>query len=387
MDSFIMSALVPRASFLFLGLLVVCSGCTQSGAQSQDPQVQPAQSGAVPVTVGQVVRKAMPLDLQVIGTVEPASTVSVYSRTTGQLEEVRFREGDEVRAGQVLFTIDRRPMEAAVKQAEATLQRDTAQAANARAQAQRFLDLQARGIATREQLDTSAANAEALEATLGADRAALENARIQLDYATISAPISGRTGALIAHSGSLVRANDTTPLVVINQLSPINVSFAVPEAQLATLKQHMARGTSVPIIATSPDAAAQSTTGRLTFIDNTVDITTGTIKAKGSFANSDHQLWPGQFVNVTLTLATDADAVVAPTLAVQSGQDGTYVYLVKPDQTVEMRTVTVRRTSGAETVIASGLEGSETVVTDGHLRLTPGARVSVKSAAEGRAAE
>lgn len=361
---------------------LACSG--ESRAETPASQAQPANRGggaAVPITAAAVVKKSMPLDLEVIGTVEPTSTIAIHAQITGQLEQVHFREGDEVKAGQILFTIDRRPLEAALKQTEATLQRDLAQAANAQAQAQRFLDLQARGIATREQLDTSKANAEALEATVGADRAAIENARIQLQFASIKAPISGRTGALNAHAGSLVRANDTTPLVVINQLSPINVSFAVPEAQLGALKSVMSHG-NVPVTVRTPDAQASSATGRVTFVDNTVDQSTGTIRVKGQFGNGDHQLWPGQYVNVTLTLSTDRDAIVAPTIAVQSGQEGTYVFVVKRDQTVEMRPVTVQRAIGEETIIAKGLEANETVVTDGHLRLVPGSRVAIKSGNE-----
>lgn len=377
-----------RALAFFFILIASLAGLACSGegrAETSAPSAPPANSAggsAVPITASAVVKKSMPLDLEVIGTVEPTSTVPVHAQITGQLEQVHFREGDEVKAGQVLFTIDRRPFEATLKQAEATLQRDMAQAANARAQAQRFVDLQARGIATREQLDTSKANSEALEATLGADQAAVENARLQLQYASIKAPISGRTGALNAHAGSIARANDTTPLVIINQLSPINVSFAVPEAQLMALKSYINQGT-VPVTVRAPGASVAGATGRVTFVDNAVDQTTGTIRVKAQFGNADHQLWPGQYVNVTMTLSTDRDAVVAPTVAVQNGQDGNYVFVVKPDQTVELRPVTVQRTSGEETIIAKGLQPDETVVTDGHLRLVPGARISIKSGTGG----
>jgi multidrug efflux system membrane fusion protein len=323
----------------------------------------------------------MPVELKVIGTVEPASTVSIRAQITGELTAVGFKEGDDVTQGAELFTLDRRPLDAALKQAEANLQRDTAQAKNANTQAQRAADLAQRGIVTREQVDTSSANASALEATLEADRAAIDNVRIQLQYATITAPIAGRTGQLMVHEGNLVRANDTTPLVVINQISPIYVTFAVPEAQLGPLKRSMSRGP-VAVSVELPNDSASESTGRVTFVDNSVDPTTGTIKIKGSFANGDHRLWPGQYVNVVIRLATDADAIVAPTAAVQTGPDGVYVFVVKPDQTAEVRPITVRRTSGPETIIASGLETDEVVVTDGQLRLVPGSRVTIRSNAQ-----
>jgi multidrug efflux system membrane fusion protein len=283
-----------------------------------------------------------------------------------------------VKEGQVLFTLDRRPLDAALRQAEANLQRDLAQAANAEAVAGRALELSQRGIATREQVDTARANADALQGTIAADRASVENATVQLQYATIKAPLSGRTGALMVHPGNLVRANDTTSLVLINQVSPINVTFAVPEAQLAMLKRYMNQG-HVPVEVLAPNDDSAPSEGRITFIDNSVDQTTGTIKVKGSFANTDHRLWPGQFVNVIMTLATDQNAIVVPTEAVQAGPDGSYVYVIKADKTAEFRTVVVGRIIGSESIIAKGLTAGETVVTDGHLRLVPGSRVSIRT--------
>jgi multidrug efflux system membrane fusion protein len=332
-------------------------------------------AGTVPVAIATVVRKPMPLDLQAIGTVEPSSTVAIHAQVTGQLTQVAFKEGDDVKTGDVLFALDRRPLETALKQAEANLQRDTAQAANAAAQAQRFVELAARGIATREQVDTSRASVDALNGTIEADRAAVENARIQLQYATITSPLTGRTGALMVHEGNLVRANDTTPLVVINQLTPINVAFAIPEDQLPALKRVMSRGT-VGIEVEPPNDPSTRAAGRVTFIDNAVDQTTGTVRVKGSFPNAGHQLWPGQYVNVTVRLAIDPAAVVAPTAAIQTGQDGPYAYVVKTDQTVELRSVGVGRTRGEETIVTKGLAPDEVVVTDAHLRLVPGTRVT-----------
>jgi multidrug efflux system membrane fusion protein len=332
----------------------------------------------VPVVTTTVVRKAMPLQLNVIGTVEPSSTVAVRAQITGELTSVHFREGDDVKQGQVLFSLDRRPLEAALKQAEANLARDLAQAANAQAQAQRIRDLAARGIATREQVETSSTTATALEATVGANRAAVENATVQLQYATITAPISGRTGSLMVHPGNLVRANDATPLVVINQVAPVNVSFGLPEGQLPVLRKHLAQGSLRVEARPSGDDAAAST-GQISFIDNAVDASTGAIRIKGTFPNGDRRLWPGQFVNVVVTLSTDPHAIVVPTVAVQNGPQGTYVFVATPDQKVEMRPVAVARTSGIETVIASGLEPGETVVTDGQLRLVPGSAIRAKT--------
>ena len=252
----------------------------------------------------------MPLALTVIGTAEASSNVAVRAQITGALTSVNFKEGDDVRQGQVIFTLDRRPLEGVLQQAEATLQRDTAQLAQARSTAARFQDLQGRGIATKEQADVSRTTAAALEATLESDRAAVENAKVQLQYATITAPISGRTGDLIVDEGNLVRANDTTPLVVINQVAPIYVSFGIPEGRLPDLRRYMAQGT-VRVEASAPGETTTSS-GRITFIDNAVDSTTGQIRIKASFPNGDHRLWPGQFANVVVMLSTEPNAIVVP---------------------------------------------------------------------------
>jgi multidrug efflux system membrane fusion protein len=319
----------------------------------------------------------MPLDVSVVGTVEAFSTVAVRAQVTGELKAVNFAQGDDVKAGQVLFTLDHRPLEAALNQAEANLARDTAQAANAKVIAQRMEDLVERGVGTREQRDTARTTAAALDAVVGANRAAVENAKVQLQYATIRAPIAGRTGALMVHAGNLVRANDQLPLVVINQVSPIYVSFGVPEALLPDLRRYMAMR-ELDVEALPPNEEIAPATGRITFVDNQVDQTTGTIRIKATFPNSNRRLWPGQFVNVRVRLATDARAIVVPTAAVQAGPDGQYVYVVKDGQTVEMRPVEVARTAGQETILKQGVKPGETVVTDGQLRLVPGSRISIK---------
>jgi membrane fusion protein, multidrug efflux system len=378
---------------LVLGALAttaaLAAGCSGSEASPQQQQQQGGGGGgqppAVPVTVAPVVSKAMPLQISVIGAAEAFSTVAVHAQITGGLTSVNFDEGDDVKMGQVLFTLDKRPLEAALQQSEANLARDLAQAANARAQAVRYQDLAERGIATREQVGTMTTNAAALEATVGADRAAVENAKVQLQYATITAPISGRTGALMVHAGNLVRANDAAALVIINQVSPIYVSFGIPESQLPEFKRYLAQR-SLHVEARPPNETGAASIGRISFVDNAVDQTTGTIKIKGTFPNDDRRLWPGQFVNIIVTLATDSAAVVVPTVAVQAGQQGQYVFVVKPDQTVELRTVTVARTSGNETIIKEGVKPGETVITDGQLRLVPGSRISVKKEAPEKAA-
>jgi multidrug efflux system membrane fusion protein len=380
----------------FIRIVVVATiaaavSAAAAGCAAEDPAANAASAasgrggggrggagGPVPVTVAPVVNKPMPIEISVIGTAEAFSNVGIRSQITGQLEKVNFTEGDDVQQGQVLFTLDRRPLELALREAQANLERDTAKAENAALMTKRYEDLAKRGIAPREQLDTSRADMNALNATVAADKAAVENATVQLDYATIRAPISGRTGALMVHEGNLVRANDQTPLVTINQIMPMSVSFAVPEARLSELKRYLANG-SLTVRATPPNDEGPPAVGKIAFVDNAVDETTGTIRVKGTFPNTDRRLWPGQFVNVVVTLTTDPRAIVVPSVAVQNGQQGTYVFVVQPDQTVEMRPVTVQRVSGSETVLASGgVQPGDTVVTDGHLRLIPGSRISIK---------
>jgi multidrug efflux system membrane fusion protein len=369
----------PPALLVVIPLAAACTVGNQAASTTRETGASTGGPSGIPVTVAPVVKKSMPVDLRVVGTAEASSTVAIRAQVSGELTSVRFSEGDDVSEGQVLFTIDQRPYEAALLQAEANLQRAVAQAANARAQAERLQDLASRGIVSREQMDTAAATAAALDATVAADRAAVESSRVQRENVTIRAPMAGRTGALRVHAGNLVRASDTTPLVVINRLSPINVSFAIPESQLAAVRHYLARG-HLTVQATPPDEDAP-VSGRITFVDNEVDATTGTIKLKGTFANADRRLWPGQFVNVVLQLTTEPDAVVVPTLAVQAGQQNRYVYVVKADQTVELRPVVVSRATGGESIIKEGLTAGETVVTDGQLRLVAGSRVSLKPSA------
>ncbi len=335
-----------------------------------------AEAAAAPTPVVTAVAevKTMPVTVDAVGTVEAISTVEVRAQVTGQIEKILFAPGQEVRKGQPLFELDARPFEAALKQAEAVAAKDRAQADDAKAQRARLQNLFDRGIIPREQLDTQTASAAALEATLAADLAAVEQARLNLQYTRITAPITGRTGALLAHVGDLVRANDTNPLVTINQLSPIYVSFAVPGKLLVDIRRHAARG---PLaVRTKGDIAAA---GKVTFIDNAVDPTTATINLKATFPNADAQLWPGLFVQVAMELSAQPNAVVVPAIAVQPSQQGPYVYVVKSDHTVELRRVEVDRQQGDETIVAHGLAGGEEVVTEGQLRLRPGVRVTTET--------
>jgi multidrug efflux system membrane fusion protein len=346
----------------------------------------------------------MPVLLNAVGTAEAISTVEIRAQVTGQLQEVLFSPGQDVRKGQPLFVLDPRPLEAAVRQAEAVLSKDTAQARDAVAEHERSEDLFKRGLIPRAQYETQAATAAALEATLEADRAQVDQAKLNLQYARIRAPIDGRTGALMAHVGDLVRANDTTPLVTINQISPIYVSFPVPSRYLIDIRRFASRAP-LAVTATGPRPSAPGeqadgdprpsgadagraesvsepdARGTVTFIDNAVDPATATIKLKATFPNKDRDLWPGLFVQVSLQLSSQPDAVVVPAAAVQTSQQGPYVYVVKSDRTVELRHVKLDRQQGGEAVIASGLKGGEEIVTEGQLRLTPGAHITVATPA------
>ena len=321
----------------------------------------------------------MPVTLHAVGTVMASSTVDIRSQITGQLLKVGFTEGQDVKAGDVLFTLDARPIQATLNQAQAVLARDTAQAANAQELLRRAEELLAKGLVPKADRDTLASNAAALRGTLDADRATIENAQLQLQFTKIAAPVSGRTGALLVHQGALVRANDTAPLVTINQTAPIHVSFAVPARLLAKLRADQSLG-ALRVDAAVPGATPTVVTGALGFIDSSVDAGTDTIRVKGTFANADRMLWPGQYVDVTLQLSVEPNAIVIPTAALQASQQGQFVYVLKADKTVEARPVKVAWTDGGTTVIASGLTKDENVVTDGQLRLTPGAKVSVKPA-------
>jgi len=319
----------------------------------------------------------MPLQIRAVGNVEAYSTVAVKSQVTGVLTQAHFKEGQNVKKGQLLFTIDPRPFEATLKQAEANLARDTAQLQNSRQQARRYAELVKKQYVSQEQYDQIRANADAAEAVVQADQAAVENAKVQLSYCYIFSPIDGQVGSLLVNEGNLVRVNDGTPLVVINQITPINVTFSVPEQNLADIRRHMATG-SLKVAAQFQADEGRPEQGNLAFVDNAVDRTTGTSKLKAEFKNGERRLWPGQFINVALTLSTQSDAVVVPSEAVQVGQEGQHVFVVKPDNSVEVRPVVVARTNEGEAVIAKGLQAGEQIVREGQFLLGPGSRIEVK---------
>jgi membrane fusion protein, multidrug efflux system len=354
--------------------LAILAGCSSKSAQSAGPA---PSAPVVPVVVATVQQKNVPLQLQAIGRVETFSTVSLKSQVNGEVRSVHFTPGQDVKKGDLLFKIDSRPFEAALRQAEGNLARDQANLENAQIQARRYSQLSEQGIVAKQLSDQTTAASDALEASVRADKAAIDYAKLQIEYCTIRSPMDGRTGTLLVYPGTLVKSNDVPILVVINQISPTYVEFSVPEQNLSAIKRHMTGG-KLMADAQIPDDPRPAR-GILSFVDNTVDRTTGTIRLRATFANEDARLWPGQFVNVTLTLAEQANAVVAPSEAVQTGQAGQYVFVVKNDSSVEMRPVTISRSADGMSIIEKGLQPGETVVVDGQVSLVPNSKITIKS--------
>ncbi len=405
----------PLTRFTMTGLLcavlfgiVLLNGCSSTstadgGGTASKGGKGGKGGGAVPVVTAKVTQKDVPIDVAVVGNVEAYSTISVKAQVGGEITKVFFKEGDYVKKDDPLFTIDPRPLEAALAQvranlakdqallaqAQANLARDIAQEKYARTESGRYDKLAAEGIVSKDQGEQFKSNADALSQSVAADRAAIESARaqavadqanianaeVQLGYTSIKSPIDGRTGNLTIKQGNVVPPN-TTELVTINQIEPIYATFAVPEAKLNDVKKYMAEG-KVQVLAKLQDSAG-SESGTLTFIDNNVDMTTGTIKLKGTFDNKDRKLWPGQFVNVILRLAMQPNAIVVPNQAVQTGQDGAFVYVVKEDRSVEARPVIAGIRVDQDLVIDKGLSVGETIVTEGQLRLAPGIKVQMR---------
>src|SRR6266568_2276873 len=378
---------------------LLLTGCSDNKAAPVNRQAQ-----AAPVYISKAILKSVPIEIETVGNVEAYSTVLVKAQIGGELTIVDFTEGADVHKGDRLFVIDPRPYESQVAQAEATLAKDKAQfqaaQANlardmaqeefARSQAQRFSELSLKGVLAKESAEQAESQAkaaaesiradraaiESMQANIAADQAALDRAKLQLEYCTIRSPIDGRTGHLIVKQGNVIKANDVD-LVTINQLRPIYVTFAIPEAGLPAIKSHMA-SEKVAVRAYPEGGESTVETGTLTFVENAVDSTTGTIRLKALFENAETKLWPGEFVRVVVRLNESADSIVVPVAAVQTGQDGKFVFVVKPDMTVEARPVVTSRTVGREIVVEKGLIGGETVVTEGQLRLVPGSRVQSK---------
>jgi multidrug efflux system membrane fusion protein len=352
---------------------MACLQFTSCSSEKQRPTAPP-----VPVLVATVTEKTVPVELKAIANVEPYSTVSIKSRLAGQLVRVNFKEGQDVKEGELLFVIDPRPYEAALKQAQANLERDKALANKAKADAVRYAELIRKQFVSQQEYDQAKATAESLGATVSADQVAVQNAQLNLSYCYIKAPITGRTGSLIAHQGNMIKENADTAMLVINQIQPIYVSFAIPEQNLAEVRKYMAEE-KVPVEAIIAKQENNPEAGVLTFIDNTVDKATGTILCKATFANEHKRLWPGLFVNVVLRLSTQPHTVLVPSQAIQTRQEGQFVFVVKPDHTVEVRAVEVGRSIDNDVIVLKGLKPGEQVVTDGQLRLVPGAKIQIKS--------
>lgn len=356
----------PTPSVLLLLLLAACS--------EQDPPPPPP----VPVTVATAERRAVPFELAATGTVEPLQTVAVQAQVGGILRRIAFREGQEVQRGQVLFEIDPRPYRAALDQAQAALVRDSAQAANAVEDASRYSALAEKQYVTTQQYEQVRTSAAAARATLAGSRAAVEEARLNLQYATIRSPITGRTGSLLIREGNLVRTGATQPLVTINQIRPILVRFAVPAPNLSLLQEH--RGKDI-VVRAEPAGGGQPSEGALTFMDNAVDTATGTILLKGRFPNDDGSLWPGAFANVRVQLYVEPEALVVPAAAIVNGQQGSFVFVIQKDSSAATRAVTVSRTAGDYAVVNGDVQPGDRVVVDGQLRLRQGSKVQIKKAA------
>jgi len=357
---------------LILSLLFLSSCSKKKEQQMKKP--------AAPVTVATAIKKSVPVQIRAIGNVEAYSAVLIKARVGGELLNVYFNEGQDVNKGQHLFLIDPQPYEAALSAAQANLARDKALAKKAEDDLARYTELLREQLVSRDKYEQIFANAEAMKAVLKADAAAVENARLQLNYCYIHAPITGRTGSLLVNKGNIIKANDDKPLVIINQIQPIYVSFSVPEKHLSEIKKYISAGR-LNVEAYIDKEHEKPETGVLTFVDNTVDISTGTIKLKATFANKGKHLWPGQFVDAAMTLTIKPDAIVVPSQAVQTGQQGQFIFIVKGDA-AELRPVTIGVTYEDMTVIEKGVEPGEVVVTDGQMRLMPGAKVEIKKPQE-----
>lgn len=348
---------------------LVLAGC---GREAPPPAFPPAA-----VLAAKVVTKDMPLTIAAIGAVEASKSINVYSRVTGQLLQTHFREGDDVAAGQIMFTIDPAPFREKLHQAEARLAKSIAQSQFNEEEAKRYAFLFSKGAVSKSEADKYLTDAAAYNATVKADRAEVEEARLNLSYCSVKAPFTGRSGAYGVNLGAIVRANDTS-LTTLNQISPVYVRFSVPEKHLPEIRKYLAAGTVSVRVIPGGDRSGDVRDGKLVFFDNAIDQTTGMIRLKAEFANKERSLWPGQFVNVSLNLTVRPGAVVAPLRAVQTGDQGQFVFTIKPDMTAQVTPVVVERSVGEEAVIVKGLRGGETVVTDGHLKVQPGGKVEIQ---------
>lgn len=365
---------MKMASGFLLLSMVLFSALSCRGKGPEAPKGKPP----VPVSAAAAATRTIPLTLEAVGTVEAYSSVTLRSQVNGEITWVNFREGEDVAAGQTLFTLDQRATDAAIRKAEANLARLVAVQKSARVNADRYARLIKEGIVTQEQYDSYRTQADSADADVAAARADLDNLKVQLSYLTIKSPMAGRTGNLAVNRGNLVKASETA-MVTINRIRPVYVTFSIPERELPRIRHYLGKR-KMKVEARLPGDNGQPETGEVTFLDNSVDPATATIKLKGTFANQNSRLWPGQFVTVRLTLASLADAVVVPTQAVQAGQQGEYVFVVTGD-TAEIRPVKTGVAFEGATVIEQGLKPGETVVIDGQMRVIPGGKVMVKEGA------
>ncbi|SEM06480.1 membrane fusion protein, multidrug efflux system [Syntrophus gentianae] len=368
-------ACLAAAAFLMFGSLF--TACSKTSPDATKTKAE--KERLVPVTVTPAILKEVPIEIKTFGNVQARSSVQVKSEVDGILAKVHFRKGRNIRRGDLLFTIDPRSYQAALDQAKANLVRDRALEENALVNAARFQELFKRGLISRSDNDKARADAAALSATVRGNRAAIASASLQVERCSIRSPINGKAGDLLTHEGTLIKANDV-PMVAINQIQPIEVFFSVSQAELPEIRSAMTQGI-LKVKAGLPQDSNPPEEGELFFIDNAIDKGTGTVRLAGIFSNDREVLWPGQYVSVTLVLGIRKDALVVPAVAIQTGQEGKFVFVVKEGDTVEVRPVMVQMTSGTEAVIEKGLQAGERVVTDGQLGLVPGARIKIKTAA------
>ena len=383
------------------GALTACGDKNAGAEKSGDKKAAAEKSGdkkaatadkkgkeapAIPVNVALVAEQSMPLKIQAIGNVEVQNTVAIKSRLDGQIVAVSFKDGQHVAKGQPLFEIDARPLQAQLAQVQAALARDKAQHERALQQEVRYKDLLQKGFVSQDAYAQFRTNVDTAAATVRASEAAVENARLQAEYTLIRSPIDGQAGKILIQQGNIVKANDTPALVVINQISPIYVSFAVPEQFLPLIQKYMAAG-KLPVEAVPQGGSGgagggdSAVAGTLAFVDNTVDATTGTVRLRATFPNKNRGLWPGQFVTASVTLSEQQNAIVTPSQSVQTGPKGQFVYVVKGGVAL-MREISIERVDGPQTIVAKGLAGGEQVVINGQSRLVPGMKVSVKADAK-----
>jgi membrane fusion protein, multidrug efflux system len=371
-----------KAKLIFTGVVLV--GAATAGlawyrsdlwrANPGTPTNSAPVNQVVPVVAGEVAQRDVPIYLTGLGSVVAFNMATIKPQVDGKLIKVNFQEGQDVKAGDVLALIDPRPFEAALRQMEANQRRDQAQLANARADLTRFLDLARRDFASRQSVDTQQAQVGQMEAAVASDQAQIDTAKVNLDYTTIRAPFDGRTGIRLVDAGNVVHATDTTGLVIVTQVQPISVVFTLPADNLPAVSR--AAASPLPVLAFSRDNQTKLGEGTLAVIDNMIDATTGTIKIKATFGNAERALWPGQFVNARLLVATRRNGIVVPAAVVQRGPQGTYAFVIKPDQTVEMRSIVVEQVQDGAALIADGLRAGERVVVDGQYRLQPGSKVA-----------